>query len=164
MTTLSQFAKERFRVNGGSLFEAYVEEVEDEDLFADKLLIKPLESVIKATSCIPGVPLADEYGDAISKLHEVRLTVAGVYAIPSKRKRSQSPPNRFLWESVPAAKKHCCQLSDIGILPTEDCVNTTFEQTPVLALKSKTEPVRIDQDRSKIQEHLRLVEIATLSY
>lgn len=163
MNTLSQLTEEKFRINGRSLFQAYVEEVEDEDVFADGVLVITSESMMKTSSCVPDLSITDKHESAVSKLHEALdnlMAAAAVYSSPRKRKRSQSPLECSLRELSPAVKKSCCQLSDTELLQAEYYVNPSFAQGHESAQKSKTKLAERGNDRSDNREYLRMVECA----
>ena len=134
MTRPSQLSNGELGVNGGSPFQAYVEEVEDEDLLVDGIFFNAFGFTTQTSIHPLNLLCTNEQEDAVYKLHEALddlVAASGIYAMQRKRKRSHSPPKCFLREPNLAAKKKCSQLSDIEFLSSEDCVNTSFER-PVL--------------------------------
>jgi hypothetical protein len=163
MTTLSQLTQEKFRINGRLLFHAYVEEVEDEDFFANGILVTTSESGMKTSSRVSDLSHTDKHESAISELHEALdnlMAATAVYSTSRKRKRSQSPLKCSLRELSPAVKKICRQLSDTELLQDESYVNPSFAQGHASAQKSRTKLAEIRNNRSDNREYLRMVECA----
>jgi hypothetical protein len=70
-----------------SLFQAYVEEVQDEDAFADEVLVTTPETMMTTSSYVLDLPLTDKHENAILELHEALnnlMAAAGVYPLPKK--------------------------------------------------------------------------------